>query len=323
MIFPKYSWNKYEEIIKKVGSNVTLDQSEKSHDIQFLQEIGIICIRTTQLANNGKPLIEFTESGKEYYLSKYCTNKDAKANEIITGILEDYRPVKLVVQVLWGNSNIKRGNVKNLLCLHNIIDNKFNIGHFLSILNNFGIISYSRKHQTVKINSDPIEMEEKKDYFISKSKPYSNLLKLKKMIEDAKEKINWFEKHFSPKMYEFLSYYTNGNNVNEIKILTGIEHINESVRNEFKRLKKELRNKGINVNHKIMIDKSLVNNIHGRWFITKEYIYNIPPINTILQGQSDEIIIREKSPEFDNWWSNSADIIDDWNNIESLIGDKK
>jgi hypothetical protein len=322
MVLPKQSWNWYEEILKKLGNNEIIDLSEKSHTIEFLHEIGLIRISTTQLGSNGKPLIELTDNGKEYYISKYCTNEQSKTKEIITKIIEDYRPVKLMIQVFWGNPNVKRENVKNLLCHHKIIDNSFNIGHFLSVLNYYNIISYSKKHQSIKINTEPIEIEENTDYFVSKSKPYSNLLKIKKMIEEAKENINWFEKHFSSKMYELLSYHADGNKIKNIKILTGIEHIDDNVRNDFKRLKKELQNKGIAIEHRIMIDKSLVNSIHGRWFITKKYTYNIPPINTILQGQSDEIILREKGPDFNKWWNSSCDIVKDWNEINKCIGEK-
>ncbi len=136
------------------------------------------------------------------------------------------------------------------------------------------------------------------------------------MFSDADGHIYWFEKHFSPKMYELICQYSDGNNVSKILLLTGTAHIDEGVRNEFKRLQEELGGKEIFISHRVIVDKKILNRLHGRWFISSSSIFKIPPIDTILQGQADEIILRKEDPGFSEWWDQALDIVDDWNKIK-------
>ena len=275
MIFPKFDWTEYDGIIEKIGNHINLSTQKTKdlyHSLSFLIELGFVKNVSNSLTQNK---IELSETGKYYFIKRYCANQEDESNEILRHSLEDHKAVKLILQVLWGNPKITKENIKNLLCYHKIIENNSNIGSFLSILNRFGIITYSKKQNKIKINSEPLEISNKKDYFIVKEKPYSNLLKIKKMIQEADGNIFWLEKHFSPKIYELLSFYADGNCIKEIKILTGTEHIDDSTKSEFKRLKEELENKGINIFHKIITDKDTLNGIHGRWFKTNNYIYSI------------------------------------------------
>lgn len=321
MILPKYSWNEYESIIEKIGKKSMNGNEGKDIDskLSFLMNLGLIKKDIDMLTN--KSWFELTDTGKKYYVNNFCTNQKDEAAVIIKNLLEKSKPVLLIKQVLWGKPNLTKENLKNLLCHHDIAQENSNLGSFLSLLNKFKIISYSKKHNKIRIITEPEEISTKEDYFVSESKPYSNHLKIKQMIQEAEGSIFWIEKHFSPKIYELLSYYADGNLLNKIKLLTGIEHITEESRKEYKRLKKELSNRKINLTHRIIIDKKLLAQLHGRWFISDNYTYKIPPIDTILQGQTDEIIKRDKSPDLKSYWDSSCDFIDDWNKITNSIGD--
>jgi hypothetical protein len=66
----------------------------------------------------------------------------------------------------------------------------------------------------------------------------------------------------------------------------------------------------------------LLNSIHGRWFLTSDVKYKIPPINTLLQGQTDEIQTTTQDPPFEEWWGKSVDLIKDWDKIEKVLKEK-
>jgi len=320
MILPKYSWNEYESLIKKIG-NKSLEDIEKATDVKlsFLMNLGLIKNSTDKSTN--KSWYELTDMGKKYYVNNFCTNQKDEAAAIIKDLLEKTKPVSIIKQILWGKPNVTKDNVKNLLCHHDMAEQDNNLGSFLLILNKFKIISYSKKHNKIRILAEPEEVSTMEDYFVSESKPYSNHLKVKQMIQCAEDSIFWVEKHFSPKIYELLSYYADGNNLKSIRLLTGIQHITPETRKEYKKLKKELSNREIKFTHRIVTDKKLLSQLHGRWFISTNYVYKIPPINTILQGQTDEIIKRAKAPNLRSYWDHSCDFIDEWNKINISIGD--
>jgi hypothetical protein len=52
------------------------------------------------------------------------------------------------------------------------------------------------------------------------------------------------------------------------------------------------------------------------WLITEDVIYNIPPINTLYQGQYSEINKTENTPPFNEWWEQGKELVSDWNEID-------
>jgi len=322
--FPQKNWNFYENLLKTLGKvdSKIFDETWKKNIKEgycFLAEINLVNLNSKESTNK---FIELSETGRQYYLNRFCTNEINKANELIKTNLLNYPVVQLIIRLFWGKSNINSNNVFNLLIHHKVDCKEQFIGTFLSLLNKFEIITYSKKHNMIKIKTEPIDIFKSNDYIVSPQTPFSNLMKIKQMISESEDEICWFEKHFSSKMYELLATYSDGSKINSINLLTGNTHINENSRNEFKRLKDELKNKKIVLVHKILLNKEILNQIHGRWFISKEKIFNIPPINTILQGQVDEIILRKSKPDFELWWKQSKDIIDDWNEIKLKLGEK-
>jgi hypothetical protein len=321
-MLPNYSWKNYDEIIEKMGRNVDsmkINVNNFEFKMMDLIYIGVVDVKMEKI---GEEHAKLSAAGKEYFLKKYCNNQEFEADEIIRKLLEKSAPVRLLIQVFWGQKRISKENIQKLLAHRGLIDSDANIGNFLAILNKFRIITYDKKNNSIKIIAEPYEIEEKKDYFVDKTKPYSNMLKLKKMIQESKQYIYWFEKHFSIKIYEYLSVNTDGSKIKEVRILTGPEHIDLTTRDEFKRLQEELLNKKIDIRHRIILNKDLLNSIHGRWFLTSDVKYKIPPINTLLQGQTDEIQTTTQDPPFEEWWGKSVDLIKDWDKIEKVLKEK-
>lgn len=349
--FPGSSWKEYEKVIKELGLNSGLKSSYVTNSslrkkLYFLEDIGFVEEKYIKnLSSRGKlyflmatGLIEeknksieklfiLSKAGNDYFDAKFVLNNDKKADQILKKQLFNYEPVQVICQILWGKKNLNKESIYNLLSSRDHIDPKIfkldDLGSFLMLLNKFDMIKYSKKNNTIVILYNP-EIEAQapdfNEYYIDKGKPYSNLLHFKKCIRACKQYIWWFEKHFSKKIFEIIVEEADAAKVEEIKLLFGTVHINENVRSEYRRLKSELDGRGIKTEFKVICDKNILHNIHGRWITAKNVCFKIPPINTILQGQADEISKTENRPEFEQWWEEGKDIITEWNEIQKYLG---
>lgn len=80
-----------------------------------------------------------------------------------------------------------------------------------------------------------------------------------------------------------------------------------------------MENKGVNCELRVIIDSKLKSSIHDRWILSKNKNFNIPSPDIISRGQYSEIKETKNKPPFDDWWSNSKDIINEWNSISDLL----
>lgn len=154
------------------------------------------------------------------------------------------------------------------------------------------------------------------------STPYTNRVIFSDTLNSCDEYVYWVDKYFSKKGLRQLSESISGN-IKKIRIITSIDRINESFRNLFRDFKKEMSNKNVDCELRVMIDSKTTSSIHDRFIITKYDAYNIPSPDIIARGQLSEIsksANRERlKKEFENLWSKSKDIIQDWNEIRDEI----
>lgn len=156
-------------------------------------------------------------------------------------------------------------------------------------------------------------------------KPFSNKMLMKKLVTDSYKYINWVDKYFSNKGLEILAeslLESNNSDITSIKILTSIDKITLPIRKAFKDFKDELSKQSIEVEMRVITDKAIKSSIHDRWFITDGKVFNIPSTDTIATGQYSEINETNNKPPFDKWWKESKDVINEWNEIYSLLNNK-
>lgn len=319
-IFLEDSWSRCEEMINSIGmKNIESVRkkigNEKWENLTyFLEELGFI-------GDNN-----FTDVGEEYYKSKYIKNDEEFAQKILFNTLIKYPPTQVICQILWGRPNLTRKNIYRLLVLKEFINsNTFKeetLGGYLMLLNSVKVINYNKKTNAIRIQFNPgnVEIPSLDTIFLSPDTPYSNVKKLREIIRVSSKYIYWFDKQFSSIGFDPLIDEVDGNNVNEIKILTSIQgnSINSKLKSEFERFNEEMKNREVETELRVICDKELYNSIHDRWLISKKIIYNIPPVNTIYRGQFSEFKKTENEPPFEDWWAKGLDLVKQWQEINKF-----
>ena len=186
------------------------------------------------------------------------------------------------------------------------------------LLNYCGLITYNKKDGSIRIAHNPSSSSIiPRNMFITPQKPFSNVLALRKIIRHSLGFIYWVDKHLGRKVLELLCEELDGNVIQEVRLLGSI-NVNEDlarIRSDFKRFKVEMGFKKIQAHFKILVDKTIINSIHDRWVTTENKQYNVPPLNSLLQGQASEIIETSTRPPFEGWWCHAKDILSGWGEI--------
>lgn len=311
---PLLAWTKIEEFLfelpqKAQNQRVLLSSlANNANAFTFLKDIGF-------LDENGK----LTETGKSYYYQKFVINQEREALELLSASIKEIKSVQMICQVFWGRVDITKDNLRNLLLIENLIENRAesDIGSFLALLNKCKILNYDKRSGKIKILYNPkIESKVTRTVYISPQTPYTNIKNLRLILAASKKYIWWLDKHFSLKGLEPLSEAVDGNSVQEIRILTGISsNINERLKKDYERFQIEMGYRGIQTECRVIVDSTLYHQIHDRWLITEDATYNLPAINSIYQNQFSEINKTENIPPFGDWWKLGKELVLDWNEI--------
>jgi hypothetical protein len=159
---------------------------------------------------------------------------------------------------------------------------------------------------------------------ISPASPFTNRIIFANMLRSCDGYIYWLDKYFSKKGLELLAESVSSK-IKEIKIIMSIDKIDEKFRKLFKDFKKEMGNKSIDCELKVILDSKLKSSIHDRFIITKYHSYNIPSPDIIARGQLSEISKsgnkKQLEKEFDDIWDKSKDVIQEWNDIKDKLMD--
>ncbi len=157
---------------------------------------------------------------------------------------------------------------------------------------------------------------------ITPQTPFSNISQMEKTIQKCDEYLYWIDKYFGKSGLEILASALSSNqviNISEVKILTSLEKVDDKLREDFKRFKEELKNRGISAEMRVLVQKDVAASIHDRWIISKYKSFNIPSPDVIKRGQYSEIKETDARLPFDELMESSLDIIHDWPKISELI----
>ncbi|MBI2910051.1 MAG: hypothetical protein HYX92_20615 [Chloroflexi bacterium] len=119
---------------------------------------------------------------------------------------------------------------------------------------------------------------------IKPGEPFSNLVKLRRILRESEEYIWWADRYFRARALEELIETIDPAIVQEVRILSGPDNVDERARGDFERFKKEVETKGISVEWRIAKDFA-----HDRFIISGRACFNVPSIDTLLRGHYSEI----------------------------------
>ncbi len=306
-MLPSSSWKKHLSYIQTMGEGESITSSDIGDDYDFLRDLGVI-----SSINTG----ELTDEGDEIFCSVFI-RRDEREREVLRNLLLRFPPTIALQQYLWGVKDISVSQVLTVLKTTKLWQyaTMEPLTHFLDLLNYAGVISYSKKHKLVHILISPDTEKVPTNVFIDPTRPYSNIVWIKRILGECEGYIYWFDKHFQKEALDWLWAVADANRIREIKILSldmGDSNLSSETKKLYRRLKTELASKGIDLIW-ATIDSKLVRDSHDRWIIGQnEYVRNVPNVNAISSGQRSEMNLsdnyEETSKAFAEYWLMSTPV---------------
>lgn len=222
---------------------------------------------------------------------------------MLSSVLNSERAIQVNIGIMRVFVNIRRMVSSNKEILARFNQMEMNIGKKLD----------NTTKTIFKVIHKPLLPADSK--LISPEKPFTNKKYFGDMIKSCRKYIYWVDKYFSKFGLELLSDSLEFQKVKNIKILMSIDKINKKLKDSFKDFKRELKNKGITCELRVILDKILDSSIHDRWIISDNLCLNLPSTDILARGQFSEIKKTSNRPPFSEWWGKSKDIIADWNEI--------
>lgn len=140
---------------------------------------------------------------------------------------------------------------------------------------------------------------------IKPEEPFSNVVKLRRILRESEEFIWWADLHFHARALEELIETIDPAVVREVRILSGPANVDERAKRDFARFREEVQRKGITAEWRVLPGFA-----HDRFIISKNACYNVPPVNSLLRGSYAEVLETPNRPPFDDWWAKAAPIED-------------
>ena len=138
---------------------------------------------------------------------------------------------------------------------------------------------------------------------------YDNRLGVYRLLRGASTFLYWYERHMERKVLEILSPELQPNV--DVRLLSGRVKVDQllQLKQDFKAFGKQMRaQRGVSVQWRVLDEAGPP---HGRFIMTDSGAWNVPPLNTILRGDLDEILPSNLRPsDFEELWSKGINLRD-------------
>ena len=132
-------------------------------------------------------------------------------------------------------------------------------------------------------------------------KPFSNKKVLRDILNNCEDYIYWVDKYFSKPGLDLLFEAIDLKRIKEVKILMLEEKVDDKFKKMFEDLKKEVKPSGVAVEIGFL-EATERHDIHDRWIISKNKVFNVPSTDTVARGQYSETKETKNRPPFEKWW---------------------
>jgi CxxC-x17-CxxC domain-containing protein len=156
--------------------------------------------------------------------------------------------------------------------------------------------------------------------------PSQNRLSFRQTIRSCTGYLYWIDLFLGKEGLEFLIDSFDLQSIKEIKVLSSLynneNQINEELRNQFDLFQKEMKQKGISLEMRLVSTKAAYESVpHDRFLIGQNIKYNVPSFTTVMKGRFSEIKKTTNDVTFMDYWNNkdSLDLINDWSKIKDIL----
>ncbi|WP_156131767.1 hypothetical protein [Amycolatopsis methanolica] len=253
-----------------------------------------------------------TEAGSDLYRTAWVLRDMEKSSVTLGQALRSLTVLQILEQELRGFGAVPEDGVLDLLRQHRSIPQALTIEKARPLfhwMNSCGVLIYSRKNKTVRIIAPDADVaaageEASRSVMISPRTPFSNVVRLRRIIRLLAGVVTWADPHFGTRALEELATEVDSTKVTEIRIISGnaTNVLTEKSFKDFKRFRDEMTLKGITsawrVDHK--------RDWHDRWLVARDGAWNVPPVNNLFQNQYSEILPTGGKPPVDQWWERAT-----------------
>jgi hypothetical protein len=157
------------------------------------------------------------------------------------------------------------------------------------------------------------EDSDSEGYVVDPNKPFSNKRAIRRLVREARGCMRWYERDMPAKALEVIADEVAETGATEIRLLSGdLERGKDRagararVRSDLEALRKEIATTGITIEWRELLAGSVP---HDRVFLSDTASLNLPPLNTMLKGDTSEITPSKLTAEwFDDLWAIGAPV---------------
>lgn len=259
---------------------------------------------------------DVTSAGQALHKRRWVLGDADGASEAVGRALRPLLPVQVIEQELRGFPAVPEDGVLELLQVHRAAPADLTVDDLRPTLrhwNELGVLVYSRKTKSVRVGRLPDENEaapgedDRIAVLVSPQTPYSNVVRLRRILRRLRGTVYWVDKHFNARAFEDLIDEIDSDAVDEVRILSGSADnvlTSKSFR-DYGRFEEEMSNRGV-VSEWRVAASDIAADLHDRWLLDDKSRYNLPPVNSFYKGQYSEILQTESDPPVSEWWEASA-----------------
>lgn len=257
-----------------------------------------------------------TVAGQALHKVRWIVGDERQARDGLARSLRPLLPIQVVEQELRGFPPVPEDGVLELLQIHGAAPADLTVEDLRPTLrewNALGVVVYSNKWKTVRLGRLPDAEEaapgedDRLAVLVSPQTPYSNVVKLRRILRRLKGTVYWVDKHFNARAFEDLIDEIDSDAVDEVRILSGSADnvLTPKSFRDYRRFQKEMSNRGVGTEWRLAT-ADIASNLHDRWLLDAKSRYNVPPVNSFYRSQYSEILQTASKPPVDDWWAESS-----------------
>lgn len=233
------SWSLAEPRLKEVGEGALPDPKALVAD-RVLEVFGLVDTEG------------LTEHGNALYMARFVLENVQEFEEGLGEVLKQQPTVTAFYEPLWAIGAVPTTGAISLLKRITGSPDEKQARRWLDVMNKGRVIVYNKANPKVNVLYNPSELvsdeddaarERNRAHVIRPERPYGNVLALREMLRSARGSIRWYEKHMEAKTVEVLYREIGGEEVDEIRLLSGPPKPErmDDLKDEYKRFRKEMK----------------------------------------------------------------------------------